>query len=104
MTTNVNVTWNLPTTRVSGNPLDVALIAGVDVSLSADGGTNFVLTDTVLPTVTQEVLYPDLVDGDYVIRLVVRLTTGQMSANVDTPVSLDTSAPMGVTNVVVTFP
>ena len=104
MTTNVNVAWDLPTTRESGNALDPALIAGVDVSLSADAGANFVLTDTVLPTAVQEVLYPDLVDGDYVVRLVVRLTTGQVSVAVDTPVTLDTSAPSGVANVVVTFP
>lgn len=104
MTTTVNVSWDLPTTRTSGNPLDPALIAGVDVSLSADGGLNFTLTDTVLPTAAQEVTYPDLVDGDYAVRLVVRLTTGQASAGVDTPFQLDTSAPADVANIQITFP
>lgn len=104
MTTTVNVSWELPTTRTSGNPLDPALIAAVDVSLSADGGLNFTPTDTVLPTATQTVTYPDLVDGDYAVRLVVRLTTGQVSAGVDTPFQLDTSAPADVANVQITFP
>jgi hypothetical protein len=104
MTTTVNVSWDLPTARTSGNPLDPALIAAVDVSLSADAGANFVLTDTVVPANPQNVTYPDLVDGDYVIRLVVRLTTGQASSGLDTPLQLDTSAPENVANVQITFP
>lgn len=103
MTTTVTLTWDLPTTRTSGNALDPALIAGVDVSISADAGANFTLTDTILPTAAQEVVFPDLVDGDYSFRLVVRLTTGQVSSGVDTPVPLDTSAPENVANVQVTF-
>jgi len=103
MTTTVNVTWDLPTTRTSGRPLDPALLAGVDVSLSADGGVNFVLTDTILPADVQAVSFPDLVDGDYAIRLVVRLTDGLESAGVDTPIVLDTAAPEDVANIQVTF-
>ncbi len=103
MTTTVTVTWDLPTERVSGNPLDPAEIAGVDVSLSADGGVNFTLTDTVIPADPQTVTYPDLVDGDYAVRLVVRLTGGEQSAGVDTPFQLDTSAPNDVANIQITF-
>lgn len=103
MTTTVTVTWTLPTTRESGNTLDLALIAGVDVSLSADGGQNFTLTDTVPPGAAQTIVFPDLVDGSYSVRLVVRLTTGRMSSGVDTPFELDTSAPSNVANIQVTF-
>jgi len=103
MTTTVTATWDLPTTRTSGNALDPADIAGVDVSLSADGGVNFTLTDTVLPAAAQTVVYPDLVDGDYAIRLVVRLVDGVQSAGVDTPFQLDTSAPNEVANIQITF-
>lgn len=103
MTTNVTVQWTLPTTRTSGNPIAVDDIAGVDVSLSADAGLNFTLTDTVLPAAAQDVLFTDLVDGDYSVRLVVRLTDGAQSAGVDTPFTLDTSAPEDVTNVTITL-
>ena len=103
MTTNVTVSWTLPTTRVSGNPIDPNNLAGVDVSLSADGGVNFALTDTIIPTDPQEVFFPDLVDGDYAVRLVVRLVSGQASAGVDTPFTLDTSVPNDVTDVTITL-
>lgn len=103
MTTTVNITWDLPSTRTSGNALDPTDIAGVDVSLSADGGANFTLTDTILPSDTQAVTYPDLVDGDYSIRLVVRLVAGQVSTGIDTPFILDTSDPENVANITITF-
>lgn len=100
----VQITWDLPTTRESGNPLDVLEIAGVDISLSADLGANFVLLGTVLPPDVQERIIPDLVDGDYIIRLVVRTVGGEESSGVDVDVLIDTSAPLNVANVVVSFP
>lgn len=97
------VTWDLPIARTSGNALDISEIAGIDISLSADLGVTFVLLGTLLATDLQERIIPDLVDGDYVVRLVVNLVTGEQSAGVDTPFLIDTSAPNNVTNVLVSL-
>lgn len=101
MTQTATITWDLPTTRESGADLDPSTLAGVDVSLSADLGVNFVLLDTVTPAELQESIIPDLVDGDYIVRLAVRDLNGLVSVDVDTPFLIDTSAPSGVTNVAV---
>lgn len=95
------VTWQLPTSRESGGPLDIADIQHVEVSLSADLGVNFSILGNVTPLAAQERTIPDLVDGDYVVRLVVVDVNGLRSANVDTSFLIDTSAPGTVTNVVV---
>ncbi len=99
MVRTLTVTWDLPTTRTSGNPLDPSEISGVDVSFSADG-TNF--TGLGLNT-GGSVTIPDLIDGDWVVRLTVVDTEGRRSADVDVPVLIDTSAPGTVTNVNVTL-
>lgn len=103
MTQTATVTWDLPTTRVSGNPLDPATLVGVDVYLSADLGANFTLLNTVAPVDPQMLVVPDLVDGDYIVRLEVRDLDGQVSVAVDTSFLIDLSAPDGVTNVVVSL-
>ena len=101
MTQTATVTWDLPTTRESGNPLDPATLAGTDVYLSADAGANFTLLNTVDPVDPQTLIIPDLVDGDYIVRLEVRDLDGRVSVAVDTPFLIDLSAPSGVTNVAV---
>jgi hypothetical protein len=104
MTKSAVVTWVLPTNRTSGRPLDLNEVAGVDVWFSADLGANFVILGTVPPGNPQTRAIPDLVDGDYIVRLVVRMIgTLGVSLPVDTPFFIDTSAPRVVTAVNVTL-
>ena len=98
MTKTINISWDLPTTRVSGNPLDPSDILGVKVSLGA--GAGFAFAGSVLPTDPQQWIFPDMVDGDYTIRLEVTTALGD-SVPVDTAVSIDDSLAGPVTNVVV---
>ena len=100
---NVNIAWDLPTTRESGLPLDVADIQHVEVFLSADLGATFTSINVIAPP-TLDVTVPDLDIGDWVFRLVVVDTSGRQSANVDTPVNVpDETNPGTVVNVQVTF-
>ena len=101
MTKSVRTTWDLPTKRESGRDLDPATLAGVDVGFSADDGANFVSLAPVAPADIQESFIPDLVDGDYIIRLEVRDLEGAVGVAVDTGFFIDTSAPGVVQNVVV---
>ena len=75
----VKVRWSLPTTRESGLPLDPADIAGVELSLSADGGANFGLFDTYPPSVL-EAQVTELEPGTWVFRGVVVDSDGRRSA------------------------
>ena len=100
MAKTINITWDLPTERASGKPLDPSELIGVEVSLNA--GAGFALATTVPADETQAWVFPDMVDGDYTIRLVVKGTTGD-SAPVDTDVEVDTSAPGTVQNVQVSL-
>jgi hypothetical protein len=95
------ITWGLPTTRDNGSAQDPAGLDYVDVSFSADLGANFVGLSNVPATDPQTVTIPDLVDGDYVIRLQVFDKGGKAGAAVDTSFLIDTSVPGVVTNVVV---
>lgn len=101
MTQTANITWTLPTTRSNGSPQDPALLDAVVLSFSADLGANFVTLDTVLATDPQTLAIPDLVDGDYIVRLVVRDSQLRVGAPVDTAFLIDTSLPGAVTDVVV---
>ena len=101
MTRTVVVTWDLPTETKNGNPLDPSEVAGVEVSLSAGG--SFAVAGTVNPADPQTWTFPDLVDGNYVIRLVVLGSGVPDSGAVDTPVLVDSSGPGEVTNVQVTL-
>jgi hypothetical protein len=89
---NATVSWDLPTTRESGNPLPVEEIEATEVSLSADQGANFGVLNNVLPPETS-LLIPDLADGTWIVRLVVLDFNGRRSANVDTPFVVDSSPP-----------
>lgn len=103
MAKNVNVSWDLPTTRESGLPLDPADIQHVEVLLSADLGATFTPINNIVPPDT-DILVPDLDIGDWIFRLVVVDTAGRSSADVDTPVNVpDETNPSTVVNVQVTF-
>lgn len=101
---NVRISWDLPTTREQGGPLDVSEINYVEVELSADGGANFSPVDQVSPPAT-DIQINDLPFGDtYVVRLRVLDQSLRASADVDTPFAVsDDSAPGVVQNVQVTL-
>ena len=103
MAKNVNVSWDLPTTRESGLPLDQADIQHVEVLLSADLGATFTSINNIVPPTTN-ITVPDLDIGDWVFRLIVVDTAGRQSVEVDTPVNVpDETNPSSVVNVQVTF-
>ena len=100
---NVNIAWELPTTRESGFPLDIADIQHVEVSMSADLGNNFVVINTIAPP-TLDITVPDLEIGDWIFRLVVVDTADKRSADVDVSVNVpDETNPSSVVNVTVSF-
>ncbi|MHA2402132.1 MAG: hypothetical protein ACXADH_03995 [Candidatus Kariarchaeaceae archaeon] len=100
---NVNIAWELPTTRESGFPLDPADIQHVEVSMSADLGANFIVVNTVAPP-TLDLTVPDLEVGDWIFRLVVVDTANRRSIDVDVTVNVpDETNPSSVVNVVVSF-
>lgn len=100
MTQSALITWDLPTTRSNGNAQDPALLVQVNVGFSADLGANFTVFPPVDAQGVQELLIPDLVDGEYIVRLSVSDGNG-VGADVDTSFVIDTSLPGTVTNVVV---
>lgn len=100
MTKTITISWDLPTTRESGNPLELSDIIGVEVSINA--GAGFAPASMVIPTDPQVWVYPDMVDGDYTVRLVVVGIDGN-STPVDTSVRVDTSNPSQPTNVQVSL-
>ena len=92
-------TWDLPTTRESGNPLPVDEILHVEVSVSADLGATYTVLDSVIPPDT-ELTVPDLEAGEWRFRLVVVDINNRRSADVDVSVVVpDETAPGVVTNV-----
>lgn len=97
MTMNATVSWDLPTTRESGNALPVEDILHVILSLSADQGGNFTVMDTIAPPATSHLL-PDLTDGTWIVRLMVVDTDNKRSSIVDTPFVVDSSPPGPVEN------
>lgn len=98
MAKNAVVSWDLPASRESGNPLPQSDIAHVAVSLSADQGANFGFLENVSPPDVDH-LIPDLEDGDWIVRLTVVDIEGVAGVEVDTSFVIDTSAPGPVTNV-----
>lgn len=101
MTKTVTVTWDLPTTTKNGNPLDLAQVAGVEVALDAGAGP---AVATTVPTGdAQSWVFPDLVDGNYVIILTVLGVGVPDSAPIATPVAIDDSGPSEVVNVNITL-
>ncbi len=101
MTQTATITWVLPTTRSDGKPQDPLQLDYVSVDFSADLGTTFVGLLNVPAADPQVMVIPDLVDGDYIVRLTVYDLDGKLGASVDTPFLIDTSVPGSVTSVVV---
>lgn len=79
---DVLVGWALPTTRQSGRPLSIDDIAGMNVSISADGGTNYTFVEMVLPE-TLELLFTELEIGTWWFRLQTVDTLDRRSMAVD---------------------
>ena len=93
MARNVNVTWVLPTTRASGKPLAIADIAGVELSLSADG-VNYSVYDTFTPDVLTTVI-PELEIGEWFVSGIVKDTTGKVSPAVVSSIVVPDETPPG---------
>ena len=101
---NVTCTWNLPTTRESGRPLDISDIQHTQVLMKADAAPSFTPIDTVGPTAEQSIFIGDVDIGQWVIRLIVVDTDGRESAPVDTSFEvLDETPPSSVTGVGITL-
>ena len=95
---NIRLTWDHPTTRESGLPLDPADIAETQISMSADGGVNWSPIGFT-SFLTHEFVITDVEPATYDFRAVTVDTKGEPSAPVDTEVSvLDQSAPSSPTN------
>lgn len=77
------LTWPLPTTRTDLTPLLLEDIAGVKVSMSADGGGHFSPPVLVPAGVEQTFSASNLTPGVYIFRLVVEDMEGRNSANTD---------------------
>lgn len=75
--------WTLPTEREDGVALDVSEILRTDISMSADGGTNFSPTSPVLPTDPQTFVVDNLTAGSYLFRATVIDTLGQPSGDAE---------------------
>jgi hypothetical protein len=100
MPKNVTVTWKLPTSRQKGGPLPVDEIDHTLVELSADGGANFVNLQQIPPTALQEVMVPDVEQGEWHFRITVIDTLGQLGApHIEIVEVADDSPPDVVTDV-----
>lgn len=100
---DVLFSWDFPTTRVEGGPLDIDDIAHVQVQVSADAGANWTDLGNV-DAPTNSLAWGNVPIGDWLVRMTVELTDGQRSVDVDTAFAvIDDSAPNGVVNVQVTF-
>jgi len=91
---NVKVTYQLPTTRKSGRPLDPADIRHVRIELSADGGANFAPVAQVVPP-TLEYTQTELEPGAWVFRAVVVDTAGRESDPVSGSIDIADETPPG---------
>ena len=107
---NALLTYNLPTTRTSGQDAPVTEIRHVEISLSADLGVNFGVLSNVTPflpdgvTPLRELFVPDLEIGDWVFRFVVVGNDDTRSADLDFPVLVPDDTPFNtVLNVAVTL-
>lgn len=101
---NSTVVWTLPTERESGGPLPVEEIAGVDVSMSANLGTDWTFLGRVLPSETQTTSVNDLAPGDWIYKMIVIDTDDRPSKEWLEPFKVaDDSPPGTVTDVSVTL-
>lgn len=78
MARNVNVSWEYPTTRESGLPIDPADIAGMTLEMSVDNAT-WSLYNTFAANVVSTVV-PDLEPGEWWFRGTVQDVQGRDSA------------------------
>lgn len=88
------VVWGLPTVRSSGKPQDPALIAGVELAVSADGGATFTVTD-VYPPAVLEAVFTDLEPGTWFFRGVAIDTAGRRGPESVASVELADLSPPG---------
>lgn len=103
MSKNVNIAYTLDLTRVSGLPLAIEEVAGVELHLSANNGVDFGIVTTILPSVGNHTV-PELEIGTWVLRLIVVDTEGRKSTPVDTSVDVpDETNPSAVASVTITF-
>jgi hypothetical protein len=103
MTKTVTVTWELPTTRESGQPLDIADIQHTKVEITADG-VSFTPLGFVPPTDIQELTAADVDIGDWSFRLTVMDTANRESNPFDAPFTIaDETPPSAVFNVNITM-
>lgn len=58
----VKLNWQLPTLRASGLPFDPATCKHVEISISADNGQTYTVTDEFPPSVL-ETVFTDLAPG-----------------------------------------
>ena len=104
MAKNVRVTWDLPTTRESGNELPRGEIAHTIASISLSGSAVFTEMNRFIPSQEQLLFLPDTDTGVWLVRLTVVDTDGRQSKNADVEFTVpDESAPGTVVNVAVTM-
>lgn len=80
---NARLTWTWPTNRVLGEPLPLAQIQYLEISMSADAGSNFSGLAQVEPIdgePTAEHVVTDLAPGTYMFRGVVVDTEARTSS------------------------
>ena len=104
MAKNVRVTWDLPTTRESGNELPRGEIDYTVASISLTGSGVYTEMNRFIPSQEQLLFLPDTDVGVWTVRLVVVDTDGRQSKNADAEFEVpDESAPGTVVNVAVTM-
>lgn len=94
--------WTLPTTRANGDPLMLVEIVETEISMSADGGTNFSPPISVPSDAVQTFVVDDLAVGTYIFRAVVIDTDGRRSAEAEAGASV-LDAPSAIADLSVTI-
>ncbi len=101
---NVTVTWELPTVRASGKPLDPADLLHTSLEIQVDGAPSFTPVADILATEPSTFTISDVDIGPYIVRLFVEDKTNKTSTPVDTPFTIpDESDPGPVVNVAVSL-
>lgn len=101
---NVVVEWTLELARESGGELLITDIAGVEIAVSGDNGTNWAVLPNLIPPATLTTTLTDVDIGSYLVRGVVVDTNGQRSTPTVRPfVVPDESAPRPLSSMTVTL-
>lgn len=99
---DIEITWDLPTERQSGGPLDLNDIDYTAVEISADGGTNYTEIDRVPRASDQRFVQTEVEAGTWLFRLAVYDTAGERgAAHVESVDIADETPPAAVMNVTV---